>query len=793
MRQGNGSEILGPNDPRSQTIGVIHVAPNDERRSILMAILTQEKLQRKQIVLILPHQNRGFQRPVDYDELKAMRKKIKANMVFVAPSGSPAANFLRHRNFPVYSSLEGYVQSLDDELAESEQRKGWFPLFNKGNGGAKEKQAKPQDQDPSASPQQSARPHVVGGTAAVGGALLGAGAANAMQKRGPGDDADDVDFFNEDSPLEPPSPEQVDAQQGYLPKTPHGIDDDEGGETAPLNEENEIVRASGVASTRSEPDVAPDDELSIIDLQPKRKAKETIKLNQPDEVELHPLPPRRASGKIGADANRNGRSGKLPTGALIGAGAGVAAAEGLARKSASQSKPLPRTSGKMPAINAASTGFPGSTRRTTTTKRSGWPWLILIAVLLLALIGGCVGVSYANPSLFSSVQQAFTGAQPGATISITPDSRIVENKYIVVGVEKNPPPDTLQIPVRRLNTSAESRKINVTASGHTKTPGRTATGTLVFTNGMSTAYTVGAGTEITINGGGASVVTDEPAVIPPSDGTSLGQVSVSAHASVVGRAGNIGAMAIDKNCCSNSNSVFVKNPSGFTGGQDPVDYHFLTQDDVDKAINSVKNETSSKAQSDLKTKLQAGEQIVGNPQCQVQPNVDQPVGDEGRDIREATVSVKASCSAWVMKPQDLKQLVSKRLQEQAGSASDLGPGYKLIGDITTKTQIKAIQPLRMEVTAQGLWAFEITEQMKDAWAKAIAGKPVNEAKAYLEKQKGIAKGKVSIEMNGDKLPTELGLIGFSIQSVPGLKGNDGVPSGQPTVTDGDGEGQPGNG
>jgi len=49
MRQGNGSDLLGLKDPRSTKIGIIYVAPNDDRKSVLAAILTQEKLGRKQI------------------------------------------------------------------------------------------------------------------------------------------------------------------------------------------------------------------------------------------------------------------------------------------------------------------------------------------------------------------------------------------------------------------------------------------------------------------------------------------------------------------------------------------------------------------------------------------------------------------------------------------------------------------------------------------------------------------------------------------------------------------------
>src|SRR5213079_2198120 len=127
MRQGNGSDLLGPSDPRSATIGIIYVAPNDDRESVLGAILTQEKLGRKQIAIVLPNQNRAFQRPVDFDGLKNMRRKLQANLIIVAPQGSGPAEFARQRRFTYFTSVENYGQSLRDENEVSRAtKKGCF-------------------------------------------------------------------------------------------------------------------------------------------------------------------------------------------------------------------------------------------------------------------------------------------------------------------------------------------------------------------------------------------------------------------------------------------------------------------------------------------------------------------------------------------------------------------------------------------------------------------------------------------------------------------------------------------
>ena len=121
MKQGNGSDLLAVNDPRNGTIGIIYVEPADDRESVLAAILTQEKLGRKQIAIVLPNQNRAFQRPVDFDGLKNMRRKLQAQLVVVAPQGSGPADFARQRRFTYFTSPESYAKSLREEGEKGEK------------------------------------------------------------------------------------------------------------------------------------------------------------------------------------------------------------------------------------------------------------------------------------------------------------------------------------------------------------------------------------------------------------------------------------------------------------------------------------------------------------------------------------------------------------------------------------------------------------------------------------------------------------------------------------------------
>ena len=120
MRQNDGSEILGPNDPRNLVIGIIHVSPNDDRQSVITAITTQDRLGRDQIVLDLPSQNKSFKSPVDFEGLHQMASEIEATLVLVAPQKSKIANLARRESFAVYPSLDELASAEFPPLEEDE-------------------------------------------------------------------------------------------------------------------------------------------------------------------------------------------------------------------------------------------------------------------------------------------------------------------------------------------------------------------------------------------------------------------------------------------------------------------------------------------------------------------------------------------------------------------------------------------------------------------------------------------------------------------------------------------------
>src|SRR5260370_24046290 len=94
---------------------MLYVESRDSRQDILTAISTQELQGRNQIAIVLPEQGKAFRQPVDFDGLKNMRRQLKAQLIFIAPSGPGPAEFARQRRFAVYSSLDTFKTALLNE------------------------------------------------------------------------------------------------------------------------------------------------------------------------------------------------------------------------------------------------------------------------------------------------------------------------------------------------------------------------------------------------------------------------------------------------------------------------------------------------------------------------------------------------------------------------------------------------------------------------------------------------------------------------------------------------------
>src|SRR5579862_9667911 len=354
MKQENGSVLLGVNDPRVAEIGIITVSAIDDRQSVLAAILTQEKLRRKHIAIVLPNPNKAFQRPNDFDALKKLRRELRAQLIFIAPSGPGPAEFARQRRFEVYSSLETYRQSLllDDEGAASQSPAPVVvPRSSRSYGAARG--AAPDVSDDDDVQESSALPSTLLGAGAGAAAGFAAGQVAAHGTNGQA-----VHENNDDDDVLPPLPNS--------PTTAH----------VPANAN--INGNSAGTHQEDDDDAGP----GIINLP--MPVRNTGKLNPPP---ARPTPAKRR------------------TTGIIAAGAAGAAATAGAASAASTAAPVNTT-------RASGVASPPPPTRTTSGGRSGaggprrptstrFLWVVAIVMLIMALIVVCATAVHFQPGLMS--------------------------------------------------------------------------------------------------------------------------------------------------------------------------------------------------------------------------------------------------------------------------------------------------------------------------------------------------------------------------------------------------------
>jgi hypothetical protein len=422
---------------------------------------------------------------------------------------------------------------------------------------------------------------------------------------------------------------------------------------------------------------------------------------------------------------------------------------------------MAQTASGSAAVPPGGTKGPGGSGGAAKGNR-GRNWLIAAGLALLTLLLIFGTIAYAAPGMLSHFAVPGVANTSTATVTITPATKTLKNTYVITAVTGKPNASQRQVQARILSTSL-SQSQTVKATGVKQTPGTRATGTLTFYNGSASPFTVAANT-LFVTASGVQIVNDIPAANPPSFGT----VTVPAHAVNVGTSGNIPALAINGTCCASGNYIIVKNLTAFSGGQDPQNYTYLQQSDVDAVAHSLEQRLMASAQANLKGQKQSGEQFVNttNPiTCNPTVTANPPVGSK---TTSATVTVQVTCSGEVYDEQGALAMAANLYKND--STINPGPGFALAGSvITSLTQASVVDnkgTVSLLVAAQGTWVYQTAKLVaqEKTWAKQIAGKSKQQAIAYLQSQPGV--GKVSITLSGNTLPSDPNQISFTIQNVP---------------------------
>jgi len=737
MRLSDGSELLGPNDPRSSSIGVIYVDANDNRQSVLTAILTQDKFGREEVVVVLPENNRAFQRPVDFDGLKNMRRGLKSEIVFIAPSGPGPAEFARQRRFPVYSSPENFVQSLKIEAAANEaagKKRGF--LFGR----------KPKPADASTTPstansrieQKPTSPLPVN-----------------LPVPGPGED--------EDITTVPAGPNAGMAGAAAGPG-PGALLDEQGASSTLENSdvgsptyESAPASSAAVQSNPGGPNEAESQEDPGIILFPPpapRRPRTTAKLaGPPSEPAAAPVAPAQPQIPAAASTTRRGNTGKRAAVA-----AGSAAAGALAVRTANGGGTPPTGSGT--GGPGGGSGGPGRSPRRTRRLLA-----ILLVILTLMLIAAIAIASNLLP-----------GAPITATVTITPVSHPLSDNFIITAVTGTPHPADRQVQARILSATSVTGQSTVTSSG--SIPGVQAKGQLLFFNNASSPLTF---SSTVLTGASKVPVSFNGPITVPATGTS--SVTVTGFAVNVGPGGDIPAFDIVKTCCVTG--ILVKNTTAFSGGQNPQAHAVVEQADIDAATNQVVTTLKPGTLKDLQGQVRSNEAVVpGTLQCPSKTNFTRD-HNAGAQAGSVTVSGTITCTEEVYDQQAALAMAATLLTAEA--LKDFGPNFALTGNIVKG--VTQVSPgsggiVNVEVSAAGVWVynqFDIAKLKQD-----IAGMSKQDAINTLLKQPGVSQEPGSVDIvisSGNVLPDARHLqdITIKIVPVPGASGTPTITPGSPTV------------
>src|SRR6266704_4159049 len=580
MRQGDGTDLLGPSDPRSASIGVIYVAPNDDRQSVLTAILTQDKLGFKQVIVVLPDQNKAFQRPVDFDGLKNMRRGLKAEIVFIATSGPGPAEFARQRRFPVYSSLESFSQSIRLETIASgtvnkstkrrlfgfgrkqetattvavasgstsrvgEENASSLPVNGILSAPQNSYSPKPDPNVDGASEnnglnEQNAK---VIGLAAGGGLIALAGDQNTSSTLGHVDENSHAQ-----SAIDVGS--QVNEHASSNSTVVNG------------NKEPELTESNG---SQNQADPGPGI-ITFSSTTPRPKITRKFPV-PPTEVVAVPIVASEISsqrnGSTATTTNKRSNTGKM---AAVGAGAATVSV------GATKAGGAVDGSGGQPPSGSAP-GGPGGSGVGGTSRRTRILLAILLGILTVLLVGGITVA--ALPGGFNNLPHIIPGTTATATVTITPDSKDESNIFQIVGVTSTPKPGTREVSARIISATSPAQSKTVQSTG--SIPGTRATGALTFLNSGATKYF---GSVILRGSSGVPITFNGPITVNALPGF----LTITGFAVNIGSAGNIGALDISGPCCAAG--ITVKN-GAFSGGQNPQPNSVVQQSDINGAASAL--------------------------------------------------------------------------------------------------------------------------------------------------------------------------------------------------------------
>ncbi len=334
-----------------------------------------------------------------------------------------------------------------------------------------------------------------------------------------------------------------------------------------------------------------------------------------------------------------------------------------------------------------------------------------------------------------------------ATVTLVPASKTLSTSLTVTALATGTPEQARkQVAARLLEVISPTQRQTAPATGTGHAPARVGEGAVTFYNAAPYSQTVAAGTLLT-GADGVEIFTDAPAVIPAGNPPIEGEVTVPAHATIIGPQGNIAPLDLNGLCCMAG--VSVKNTTAFHDGQDAYDYPMVTQADINQAAGPLLAALTPATQDNLQAAVHPNERLAGPVACQPTVTPDHLVGS---DASQVTVSVSVTCHAQVYDHKAVVRLVTTVLRQQA--TMTLGIGYALRGTISTTITQAGIAPhakpgtLTLLVTGESVWVYQMSTAEQARLTKLIVGLSRQAAVQVLQQQEAGHLAGIHIQITG---------------------------------------------
>jgi serine/threonine protein kinase len=366
---------------------------------------------------------------------------------------------------------------------------------------------------------------------------------------------------------------------------------------------------------------------------------------------------------------------------------------------------------------------------------------VTAVLLILLLMPRVFGIS------FFAAGVPLLGADPIATVSVTAQSKLLQNTYLLTASPqaKNTDLATRILPARNVSAMSTSTR-SVATTGTLLLPGKQASGLVYFHNGGETIVNVGMGTIFVTALGVQIRLTQAVTVLP---GASVPATAIAVNPGI---AGNIPARALVTSCCHGE--VTLSNLQPFSGGVDAQMTHVVSLADLNGVQSALNHSLEQQALQQLQKQLQANEVIAGKPAYTDTISSNYPVGAQVNQV-QVQVSIFATATAYSRSMAN--NMAEQLLNDEA--MQTLGSQYRLQGMVVV-AEPRVIQhdkngPVYLSVAAQGRWVYTFSPQQLAQWRQSIKGATSTLALAYLNAQPGVMAVHIQLPFGSDHFPSSV--------------------------------------